>query len=365
MNINRNYISTQNTYVNNNPRYIVVHNTDNFSAGANAQAHAKAQHNGNFSGMSAHYYVDDGITVYQAADHSRGTWHVGKNYGGGRFFGAVSNRNSIGIEMCVQKGYDYEKAFQNTAALVRHLMAQTGIPADRVLQHYDVCAKNCPSQIRKRGDWNRFKSLISGGTVSKPNPEPVQDWKPTGTATCGGNSVNVRQPPNGSVLLQLNKGNRFEINGETSGSWTKIKANNTVGWMAMQYVVLDQPAPKATAKPKAAGKIMIKADGVWGSNTTKRLQQYFGLVQDGKISNQLNSYKKYCPGIVSAEWSDTPNGGSMLVRKMQHWLEIKQDGYIGPEFIKKLQAKMGKGQDGVLSNPSRCITAFQHWLNEQ
>ena len=147
MDINKSYISTKNTYPTNNPQYIVVHNTDNFKAGANALAHAKAQYNGNFDGISAHYYVDDGDTAYQAAQHSRGTWNIGKNYGG-RLFGTVNNRNSIGVEMCVQKGYNYEKAFQNTAELVRHIMAETGIPADRVLQHYDVCAKNCPSQIR-------------------------------------------------------------------------------------------------------------------------------------------------------------------------------------------------------------------------
>lgn len=44
MNINKSYISTENTYAKNNPQYIVVHNTDNFKAGANALAHAKAQH---------------------------------------------------------------------------------------------------------------------------------------------------------------------------------------------------------------------------------------------------------------------------------------------------------------------------------
>lgn len=42
-------------------------------------------------------------------------------------------------------------------------MAETGIPADRVLQHYDVCAKNCPSQIRAKGMWEEFKKLIGSG----------------------------------------------------------------------------------------------------------------------------------------------------------------------------------------------------------
>ena len=215
------------------------------------------------------------------------------------------------------------------------------------------------------GNFESFKETWGKASITPIKPaQPVAEksWKATGTATCGGNSVNVRSAPNGSVLIQLNKGNRFEINGETSGSWAKIKVNNTVGWMSTQYVVLDQPA-KPRQKP--AGKITLKADGIWGSDTTKRLQQYFGLSQDGVISNQLNAYKKYCPGIVSAEWSNTPNGGSQLVRKMQAWLGIAQDGYIGPQLIKALQGKMGKSQDGVLSNPSQCISAFQHWINQQ
>lgn len=177
MNINRTYVSNKNTYSGNTPQYIVIHNTDNFKAGANALAHAKAQSQGNLSGMSAHYYVDDGGTVCQAAEHNRGCWHVGKNYGG-KMFGTVNNRNSIGIEMCVQSGYSYETAFQATVALTKQLMQQLNIPADRVVSHYDVCGKNCPSQIRARGDWNRFKQAISGKN-STPIQKPADKNKET------------------------------------------------------------------------------------------------------------------------------------------------------------------------------------------
>ncbi|WP_044294475.1 N-acetylmuramoyl-L-alanine amidase [Robinsoniella peoriensis] len=162
MMVNRDYVSDNNTYANNDPRYIIVHNTDNFNAGANALAHAKAQYNGNFDNMSAHYYTDDGETVYQAASNGSGCWHVGVNYGG-RLFGTVNNKNTIGVEICVQAGYDFDKAFNNTAEFVRQLMVETGIPAERVLQHYDVCAKNCPSQIRAKGLWEEFKRKIQSG----------------------------------------------------------------------------------------------------------------------------------------------------------------------------------------------------------
>lgn len=109
MKIDRSYLGNQNTYAENNPKCIVVHNTDNFAAGADARAHARAQHDGNFQNISAHYYVDDGDTAYQAAPHSRGCWHVGINYGGKNLFQQYGNKNSIGVEMCVQAGYNYEK----------------------------------------------------------------------------------------------------------------------------------------------------------------------------------------------------------------------------------------------------------------
>lgn len=168
MKINRDYVSGNNTYDSNVLQYIVVHNTDNFAAGADANAHARAQFNGNLS-TSVHYYTDDKETVYQAALHGRGCWHVGVNYGG-RLFGTVNNRNSIGVEMCVQAEYDFNMAFANTVEFVRQLMAETGIPADRVLQHYDVCAKNCPSQIRAKGMWEEFKRQIRNGGTG-----PVED----------------------------------------------------------------------------------------------------------------------------------------------------------------------------------------------
>ena len=164
MNINTSLISNNNSYAGHKPAYIVIHNTDNYAKGANAKAHAKAQHDGNFKGYSAHVYVDD-TEAYQALPYNRGAWHVGVNYGG-RLFGTVNNRNSVGIEMCVQAGYNYEKAFQNTVQVCKQLMKQLGIPADRVVQHYDVCAKNCPSAIRAKGDWNRFKQLIGAKTAT-------------------------------------------------------------------------------------------------------------------------------------------------------------------------------------------------------
>ena len=40
MRVDRSYCSNQNTWSENHPQCIVVHNTDNFAAGADARAHA-------------------------------------------------------------------------------------------------------------------------------------------------------------------------------------------------------------------------------------------------------------------------------------------------------------------------------------
>ncbi|HAX53375.1 MAG TPA: hypothetical protein DCX82_15830 [Lachnospiraceae bacterium] len=349
-------------------KYIVIH-----YVGATGGAKANCQYYASqYVGASAHYFVGFSGEVWQSVEDKDIAWHCGaKHYK----HPECRNANSIGIELCVRnKGskadtsrdwYFEDATVAGAVQLTKELMAKYNIPADHVIRHYDVTGKICPNPYvynHTKHTWQDFKTRISGGSSAPVQSSPVKNWHATGTATCGGNSVNVRQSPNGSVLFQLNRGNRFEINGETSGSWAKIKANNTVGWMATQYVVLDQPK-KEQIKPKPAGKIVLTADGIWGSDTTKRLQQYFGLPIDGVISNQLNSYKHLCPGIVSAEWSNTPNGGSMLVRKMQQWLGVKKDGYIGSGFNCALQRKFGMAEDGVLSHPSQCITALQIWIN--
>lgn len=248
MKVNRDFVSENNTYEGNDPRYIVVHNTDNFASGADAYVHARAQHNGNLS-TSVHYYTDDKGMVYQAASHGRGCWHVGVNYGG-RLFGTVNNRNSIGVEMCVQAGYDFQKAFGNTVEFVRLLMAETGLPAERVVQHYDVCAKNCPSQIRGKGMWEILKRLIGNGGSGQEDVSSYTKIKGKAVASVEQMREYVRKENpsvNQSVLdmvpLYLSEGEAEGVRGDIafaqscletgnfgfSGSAVTLKQNNFCG----------------------------------------------------------------------------------------------------------------------------------------
>jgi murein L,D-transpeptidase YcbB/YkuD len=100
------------------------------------------------------------------------------------------------------------------------------------------------------------------------------------------------------------------------------------------------------------------------------LQQIFGTVVDGVVSNQSASYKASNPGLVSGwDWQAKPNGkGSQLIKALQKWAGMAasaQDGMIGPATIKALQKKLGTVVDGKVSNPSQMVKALQKWANNQ
>lgn len=365
MKIDRSYISSQNTYPYNNPQCIVVHNTDNFEPTANARAHARAQHDGNFSSMSAHYYTDDSDIAYQAAPHNLGCWHVGINYGNGNLFGSYGNRNSIGVEMCVQGGYNYEKAFQNTVELVRKLMKETGIPASRVYRHLDICSKNCPSQINARGDWTRFKKLISNGNFDSSgsgNASGEKTYKP-GIYRVN-TDLNIREKPDADSrrVGTITDQGSYTVTEIQNTSWGRLLSG--AGWINChtKYCTYGGPASQSDQKPTAK---VIAVDGVWGPELTRRLQEIFGTGVDGKISNQPTSNKKYCAGIAAAEWSGKLSGGSDLIRAMQRWAGVTADGYLGPQTIRALQKKLGTPVDSVISYPSAMVKALQEWCNRQ
>lgn len=193
ININREYVSEKNTYVGrNHQKYIVVHETDNWDVGANAQRHAYSQAAGHLD-TSVHYYCgSDGI--YQAAVHSNGTYSVGREYGGNHSIKDANNHNTINIEICVNPDGDYEKARANAIELVKHLIKTTGIPAERVIRHYDAKGKYCPRRMMYNPSlWEDFKYQIGYAieepveiTEEQPEVQEAETWYRVGTGWANG-----------------------------------------------------------------------------------------------------------------------------------------------------------------------------------
>ena len=64
-------------------------------------------------------------------------------------------------------------------------------------------------------------------------------WKAIGTAIATANDLNVRETPNGKILRQVNKGNRFEVDGKKSGAWVHVNVAGTIGYIHKNYIKYD------------------------------------------------------------------------------------------------------------------------------
>ena len=134
----------------NKPSYVIIHETDNWSKGANARAHATAMKNGNLAG-TVHYYVDS-QECYQTLEHQDGAWAVGDGHGK---YG-ISNLNSINIEICVNPESNYYLAVDRAAELAAMLLNQYGWDTSHLKRHYDASRKHCPRRILDEGLWDNF-----------------------------------------------------------------------------------------------------------------------------------------------------------------------------------------------------------------
>lgn len=134
-------------------KWIVIHYTGNYSAGAGAMSHYRYLERATRYG-SAHYYVDDKQIVQTIGD-SYTAWSVGDNQGHGRYLNGCTNANSISIEMCVNSDSDQGQTYKNVLELTKNLMAKFSVPASRVCRHYDVSRKDCPHNLRA-GNWAKW-----------------------------------------------------------------------------------------------------------------------------------------------------------------------------------------------------------------
>lgn len=141
-------------------KYIVIHDTGNYSKTAGAMGHYRYLNNASRPG-SAHFYVDDKLAIQTVGD-TMVAWAVGDNQGHGKALNGVTNSNSISIELCVNGASNYDKAYYNVVELTKNLMKKFNIPPANVCRHFDVSRKTCPNSMKANNwaKWWEFKELI-------------------------------------------------------------------------------------------------------------------------------------------------------------------------------------------------------------
>ena len=211
------------------------------------------------AGGTADFIVDDEeIVQYNPDPEKYSCWAVGGSaYGnkGGKLHGVATNHNCISIEICstnktgrVTNPNDdnwcfTDAALANAAKLGRYLMEVYGIPASRVIRHYDVTGKLCPGikgwNLENGSDdkkWQTFKAQLSAEAedntpVPAPAPAPSEATTVNYKYAVTISDLRIRKGPgtNYGSVGYTGKG-VFTIVAE-KGGWGKLKSG--AGWISL------------------------------------------------------------------------------------------------------------------------------------
>ncbi|MCY8609871.1 peptidoglycan-binding protein [Bacillus haynesii] len=288
---------------------------------------------------SAHYFVDrkevqhiipENEVAYHAHDQNR--CYVS-------FLKPNANTTALGVEMCVEKdGKIHSETVQNAAELVADLCKRYGLSTDRIVRHYDVTNKSCPTPwVRDSSQLTAFRKKVAGlignKTVSKTKPSTSKESESAGNILKKGSS--------GSSVKTLQK--RLIAVGF---SLPKYGADGSYG---------DETVQAVKALQKKAG---IALDGIYGPATEKALAAI-----EAKNKKPSSSGKKASHTLPTGIYKvKSPLMKGTAVRQIQEALAALYfypdkgaknngiDGYYGPKTanaVKRFQLVHGLSADGI------------------
>jgi hypothetical protein len=227
----------------------------------------------------------------------------------------------------------------------------------------------------------RFGTGISYNVVIFPSGRAYQgvSWNRRGTHTGGRNSTSRSICFAGNY--ETNQPNAAQISTAAAiyreGKqrwWTQgapLRGHRDVSQTACPgrhlYARIDDIREGSGSTPPSPGEPgRIAVDGLWGSSTTRRLQQELGTTVDGVVSSQSIAWRDSNPGLTSGwQWVSDAQG-SRMIAALQRQIGMdsgQRDGKIGPQTIRALQRYLDTPVDGVISRESRAVMALQRRLN--
>ena len=139
--------------VKNTAEFITLHETDNPSFGADANAHASLQ----ISGYSdAWHYQGDDKQVIQSWDESVSCYHAGD----GTSNNGLGSKTSVAYELCVNEGIDIAKSRAVAEEFFADWLFARKRGVDRIKTHKDWSGKDCPQKIIDEGYFPTFKTNV-------------------------------------------------------------------------------------------------------------------------------------------------------------------------------------------------------------
>lgn len=194
--------------------------------------------------------------------------------------------------------------------------------------------------------------------------------------------------PGDIVLFDFNHNNSSDHIGiiekkNSNGTYTTIEGNtgvgnNTNGGQVMRRIryqsdiswIVRPKYTQSSSSSSSSSSSKLSVDGKWGKNTTKKTQKVLGTTQDGIVSNQLTSCKKYLENCLTESWSfSNKKGGSPMVKAIQKLVGSTKDGQAGKNTVKAMQKYLNKkgyscgSVDGYMG--SKTVKAWQKYINSK
>lgn len=239
---------------------------------------------------------------------------------------------------------------------------------DKAKTYFPLSA-NCYNIIKRakdKGIWVENDSY-----VPSPGDWIIYDWDDNGVgedATGYDHVGMVKSVSDGKItVIEGNRNDKcayrtINVNGRYIRGFVHPKYGTAGGAVTV--------TPKKPATTSTASKTQIKVDGKWGKQTTTALQKKFGLFQDGKISNQSASCKKYLKACDTNSWEflNNPKGNSPTIVALQKKIGVTADGYMGYHSVRTLQQFLNRQINAKLDVDGYCgkktVKALQTWINK-
>lgn len=257
--------------IGNTKKFLTIHQTDNWGRGANAAAHANLQSRG-YGAASWHWTVDDKEAVQSYAEDVK-CWHAGDGGGAG-------NTQSIAVEMCLNSDGNYQRTFDNGARLAAQILKRNGIPLSRMVQHNYWSGKNCPSQIRGRGEWARFRALVAKYMGQAPaQVSPAPKGKVATDKFWGRNTTRELQRLYGTTVDGV-------VSGQSTIWRQRYGSRFTTGWQWTAKPAGSRLIVAMQRQFKAKGHKISKIDGLVGPEFVAAMIAYYG---GGTLANAIGN----------------------------------------------------------------------------
>src|SRR5699024_10284285 len=268
-------------------------------------------------------YKGDNKHVVQSFSDKSQCWHAGN---------ATYNRNSIGIEICVNSDGNYKKAVDNAAELVKSLMKKYNIPIGNVIQHNKASGKDCPHFMRacsKGVKWSQFISKIGDkkGTTTTSSSSGSSGTSYTSVASTW-TGQNLKKYHKGGAVKQLQKLVGVKADGYFGADTVNaVKKAQKKHGLAVDGIAGKDTYKALTGKKSSKKKANLKVDGYIGKSSIKAIQKATGSkYTDGVFGNQPNNAQ-----VRSLEKNAYTLGskGSPSVGALQKKVGASQDNKLG------------------------------------